>query len=159
MRYRSSSRAPIQIFAVLTLLLSTSTIVNPVNSSLQRESVVSNHGTILVVRAPAQESFTERIFFEYGGETGDLQPPWDQVRIHPSGVGSVSIQSSVVRSGSKAVKFTLNPSQSDGITNPRAELFELSIHNLDLQEFYVSYWLYLDTSYSQTTWDMGLDQH
>lgn len=142
MRYRASyARAPIQIFAVLALLLSASPIVNPVNSSLQRESVVSNHGTIL-----AQDSFTEGIFFQYGGETGDLQPPWDFVGPNGDGIESgskISIAEAPVRTGTKAVRiYQVPPPKSDA--QRRVGLKYWSHTQTD---FYFSWWAYFPTGY------------
>lgn len=140
----------IRMFAILTLLLSISTILSPVHSNLQHESVVSNHGTILV-----QESFAERIFFQYGGETGDLQPPWDLVGAHGSGdtTGSyVQIENSHVRSGSQAIKFyQVPPPKSDAQRRVELRYFNTA------KEMYVSWWAYFpsDSHWNDTASGWG----
>jgi hypothetical protein len=80
------------------------------------------------------------IFFEYGAESGVLQPPWDAVG--PEGSGDkggsyVQVDDTHVRTGSQCVKFyQVPPIKSDA--QRRVELRYVST----LKEYYLSWWAY-----------------
>ena len=74
-------------------------IILPINSalsSLQQEQTTQSTGTITY-----QKNFADEIFFEYGAETGVLQPPFDQ--IHTGGI--IEVDDTYARTGTKSIYF------------------------------------------------------
>ena len=142
-------------------------ITLPISSaqlSLQQEYTVTSSGTILIQENPpaipttSNDDFSEHIIFEHGGETDGIVPPWDAIQLRPSGVdGSVTLQSSIVRSGNKALKFYLSPQSYPDTC--RAEVTWWGLQYLGLTDLYFSMWVYLPNDYSVDTWDAILDHH
>jgi len=144
MRARSMRMVTILIL-LLVALLST----NSVGSSSQQESVIPNQGTILVL-----DDFADTIFFEYGAETGVLEPHWDIAG--GSGSGSqgnsyIRVDNTHVRTGNQAVKFYSEPPPKDDM----ARRMVLRLWNTGHKEIYMSWWLYLDSIYSEDTSPWG----
>ena len=97
------------------------------------------------------------VIFEHGGENDLIVPPWDAIQISPWVDGEVTLQSSFVRSGNKALKFYLNPESYPDTC--RAEVVWWQLQYLELTDLYFSMWVYLPEDYSVDTWDAILDHH
>ena len=132
--------------AILTLLLLIAvSSINSTHSSLQQVFVIQSMGSILV-----QDNFADAILFEYGAESGVLQPPWDIAG--GSGSGSqgdsyVAVDNTHVRTGSQAVKFYQQPPPKDD----KARRIVLRKWNSGHKEFYLSWWLYFDDTWLEDT--------
>jgi len=107
---------------------------------------------------PAQAVFDENdIIFEYGAESGGLQPPWDLVQEQNG--ADVSIETSIVHSGTKSIKFETLTGYSG---QPRGQLnLWHDKNNDDLHEstLYLSMWVYLPDAYDLQDWDSMFDFH
>ncbi len=95
---------------------------------------------------PAQAVFgAEDIYFEYGAESGALQPPWDSAGAEGSGTKSgagVVVDSTHVRTGTEAMKFYQgSPTKSDAQRRVCAGKLQTS------NELYASWWTYFPSSY------------
>jgi len=138
---------PMQIVAILTLLLIATLSINSAYSSLQEEFSIQNTGNILT-----QDNFADTIFFEYGAESGVLQPPFDLVGPHGSGDKSGSytkVVSSPVRTGTKSVEiYQKRPPKSDA--QRRVVIMKTQETGWNKREFYLSWWVYFPSDYA---WD------
>jgi len=107
---------------------------------------------------PAQAVFGEdTIIFEYGAESGTLQPPWDLVQEQNG--ADVSIESSIVHSGTKSIKFETLSGYSG---QPRGQLnlwHDNTSARLHENSIYLSYWVYLPDAYDLQDWDSMFDFH
>ena len=125
---------------ILTLLLIVAISINSVHSSLQQVFTIHSMGNILV-----QDNFANTIFFEYGAESGVLQPPMDLIGPYGSGDKSGSytaITSSVARTGTKAVEiYQKAPPKSDAQRRVLLDKFQLDFSPKH-REYYFSWWVY-----------------
>jgi len=141
---------------ILTLLL-IATSINSAHSSLQQELSIRNTANVLI-----QDNFAETIFFEYGAESGTLEP-WDWVGIWGAPETKIEFEESIIHSGGKSLKFTtdLSSALEQGYPQPRAQLNWHGGIELELTEAYISYWIHLPNDYdlSSTGWDMAFDFH
>ena len=102
-------------------------------AAMRDSQTITNYGGI--VRPSA------RALFEYGAESGDLQPPWDV--IGPQGYGdhsgsTVTVDSSEVRTGTKSAKiYQVGATRSDA--QRRVVLREVTTQH----EYYLSWWAYV----------------
>lgn len=126
---------------ILTLLL-IATSITSAHSSLQQEVSIQNTADILF----SQDNFTETIFFEYGAESGVLQPPWDFSGPNGSEDTSgseVTIVETPVRTGTKSMRFyQVPPPKSDAQRRVGAKYWSHTQH-----ESYFSFWAYFPTGY------------
>lgn len=94
---------------------------------------------------PTDGDFEESMFFEYGAETGDLQPPWDIAGPHGGDVssppkGAATIDTTHVRTGTKSVKLWQDePPKLQG--DRRVVLREYDSVGTE-KDIYWSYWMY-----------------
>ena len=132
----------------LTLLFILTAGNNLVYSSLQQEHTINSSGTI-------NYDFSEHIIFEHGGETGKIVPPWDAIQIRGGADGSVTLQSSIVRSGDYALRFYLNADNPPDTA--RAEVVNWNLGYKSLKDLYFSYWVYLPNDYRVDDWDALFD--
>jgi len=128
-----------QVGTILTLLLIVTLPIYSANSSLQQEFSIQTMGNILI-----QDNPTETIFFEYGAESGALQPPWDSV----SGSGITEVDDTYVRTGTKSIyMYQTGPPKGDqGRRNHLRE--HGSSHGKS--EGYISWWLYISSQMLET---------
>ena len=134
---------------ILTLLLIATPSINSADSSLQQEVSIQNTGDILF----SQDNFTETIFFEYGAESGELQPPFDVAGPMGSGDKSgsyVQVDNAHVRTGAEAVEFYQIPSNK----SDAQRRVELRYHNTR-KEFYLSWWVYFPDNMEEDTPSWG----
>lgn len=126
---------------IILALLLTATSITSVRLSSQQEYPIQNTGNILI-----QNKFAETIFFEYGAESGELQPPWDFVGASGSGstVGAgAEVSSTHARTGTKSVRL-FQPALPKSDAQRRVEA---SYHSHSKTEFYFSFWAYFPTGY------------
>jgi hypothetical protein len=139
--------------AAIILLILTVSLINSVNSNLQQTFVVNSIGEV----AQSQEF---NVLFECGAETGSVVPPfsWDLVWGRDS---SIQIDSTTVHSGSRSIKQTTDISSglSDGYYTARADITYAEAGSRN--EFYLSFWFYLPTSYDVVSggWDFVYESH
>jgi len=138
----------ISIVVILNSLLIVDTSIDLVHSSLQQEVTIQSRGSIL-----AENSFVDKIFFEYGGETGVLQPPWDHVGPMPEAPVSYAIVDTAhARSGTRSMKlYQPSPPKSDGQRRVSNRYYQTGY-----KEFYVSWWVYFDNLWQTTGWGSTL---
>jgi hypothetical protein len=128
-----------QIGTIMTLLL-IATSINSVHLSLQQDYQIQNMGNILI-----QDNLTETIFFEYGAESGALQPPWDSV----SGDGIIEVDDTHVRTGTKSIYMYQIGPPNKGDQDRRNHLREYgSSHRKS--EGYLSWWMYVSSQLLET---------
>ena len=133
----SDMRYMLPMVPILTLLL-IATSINSANSSLQQEVSIQNMGDIFY-----QDDFAEKIFFEYGAESGILQPPLDN--IGPTGSGDKSGSYTIVddahaKTGNYSMKlYQIPPPKSDAQRRISNRYYWTG-----RKEFYVSWWAYFD---------------
>jgi len=131
-----------QIGTMMMLLL-IATSINSVHLSLQQDYQIQNVGNILI-----QDNFAETIFFEYGAESGELQPPWDSVQGDGVEFGLAEISTTHVRTGTKSVyMYQKAPTKTE---NERRVHFRESGTSHGQDEFYVSWWMYFDNRWLTT---------
>jgi hypothetical protein len=127
---------PATVAILMLLLIATS--INSTHSSLQQEVSIQNMGDILY-----QESFAEGIFFEYGAESGILQPPWDVVGAvgdQPKTGSYTVVDDTHARTGTNSMKlYQIPPTKSDAQRRISNRYYETG-----RKEFYVSWWAYFD---------------
>jgi len=97
------------------------------------------------------------IIFEHGGENGKIVPPWDAIQVTSGVEGSVTLQNNIVRTGTEALKFYLNPKGHSSVS--RQEVTWWQLQYLNLRDLYFSMWVYIPNDYKITTWDAMLDHH
>jgi len=99
---------------------------------------------------PAQAVFgAEDIYFEYGAESGVLQPPWDSV----SGSGIITVDDTHARTGSYSVKmYQKAPPKTD--QERRGHMREYGTSH-GRTEGYASYWVYMDSQVAEPNNDWG----
>jgi hypothetical protein len=98
---------------------------------------------------------SEDILFEYGAESGALQPPWDYAGAKGSGTKSgagIVMDSTHVRTGTEAIKiYQPSPPKSDA-----QRRVEAGFSSHSETEFYWSFWTYFPTGYdevaNQSSW-------
>jgi len=103
---------------------------------------------------PIQAVFgSEDIFFEYGAESGELQPPWDSV----DGDGEMTVDDTHVRTGTKSVKFYQRDGSSGDPKDEQERRCHLRVHGTThgKTEAWVSYWIYIDSSLVADNDDWG----
>jgi len=105
----------------------------------------------------------EDIFFEYGAESGVLQPPFDWVGIWSPLGTKIEFETTTIHGGQKSIKFTtdLSDAQAQGHTQTRAQLNWHGGLSQSITEAYISYWAYLPDAYdlSSQGWDIAFDFH
>lgn len=132
-----------QTVTILTFLLIASPLINSAGSSLQQELSIQNTANVLI-----QNNFADKIFFEYGAESGVLQPPWDKVGAvgYPS---STIIDDSHARSGTYSMKLY----QGQPTKTEKERRVSNRLYSTDRKEFYVSWWVYFDSQWdNQDSW-------
>lgn len=132
---------------VLTLLFSCFTVQFS-QAVLQASQTMTNYGSI----APLNPK--NDIFWEYGAESGLLQPPFSPIGVSPGGTycahssdpSGTWITTQKVRTGRYALKDYIHPPPHD---NPCRRLHNQWWGNTH-DEFYFSVWVYFPSS---STWD------
>jgi len=125
----------IRTVVILSLLLIATTLINSVHSSLQQEVTIQSVGSIL-----AEDSFVDKIFFQYGGETGVLQPPWDFVGDERYGI--IRVDSAHARTGSRSIyMYQKLPPKSEKERRCHLRYYG---KNHKQTELFFSWWAYFD---------------
>jgi len=117
------------------LLLIATLLTGTAHSSPQKELSIQNAGSIFY---PIKIASTT--FFEYGAESGVLQPPWDHAGPGGEGEKSVSkafVVSTPVRTGSKSVELYVKPPP-----NSDAQRRVGLAYANTAKEFYSGWWAY-----------------
>lgn len=132
-------------FLILMLLLTQTPSTNSTPATLQQEFSIQNTGNILT-----QDNFTTTIFFQYGAESGVLQPLWDIVGA--SGSGSTEgayteVDTAYARTGNYSIHIHQPPlPKSDAQRRVVAQY----VSHTEL-EFYLSFWGFFPTEYYDVT--------
>lgn len=139
MRYLRCARIP--VFMITILLLLATPLINSANSNSQQTLVVNSIGEVV-------QSSDFGIFFEYGGETGVVQPPWDEA----NGNGVWYVDSTHARTGSKSLYMYQKAPPKDDYER-RVHLTEQG-SSYQKSEVYFSWWMYVDSQavYPSNDW-------
>jgi len=107
----------------------------------------SSSGSLWSISIPSsgtvRAASTSKVLFEYGAETGVLQPPWDLVRQFPEYGATITIVDRIARTGSKSVKFehTAEPPKESEAKRTSLRKWET------WPEFYLSWWVYFPSDF------------
>jgi len=100
---------------------------------------------------PAQAVFGEEdIFFEYGAESGVLQPPITWVQT--GGDGYIETATSPIKTGDRSIEFYMEPAGTDISRRSRIWMYQDNF-GTRYMEFYLSYWIYFPAEDPWTTSD------
>jgi hypothetical protein len=127
--------------AILTLLLIATPSIYSLNSSLQQEFSIQTMGNILT-----QDNFEETIFFKYGAESGELEPPFDYAGADGTGSkedAGVEVSTTHARTGTQSVRMY----QGDPLKSDAQRRTEAGYYSHSETEFYWSFWAYFPTGY------------
>jgi len=84
------------------------------------------------------------IIFEYGAESGALQPPWDSVKGDGDQYGIASVNTSKARTGDNSIYMYQKSAPKDEHER-RVNIREYG-SSLQLHEAYISWWVYFDSN-------------
>jgi hypothetical protein len=126
-------------FLILMLLLTATPSTNSTPVASQQECSIQNTGNILT-----QDNFTTTIFFQYGAETGALQPPWSLYAMThgdpPFEPSKNELSSEKARTGNKSIYFyQVPPPKTGDQRHPGVRIYETQ-----KKEYYLSWWAYFD---------------
>jgi len=94
---------------------------------------------------------TEDIIFEYGAESGEVDPPLDWVQV--AGDGYIETTTSSKRTANRSIDFYISPDGStDASRRARIWKYQNDFDN-KYMEFYLSYWIYFPAEDPWTTSD------
>jgi len=99
-------------------------------------------------------SFKDSIFFEDGAESGNFDA-WNAKLEQGGGATDVVFVTSPVHTGTKTIRLT----GESATGTARAQLNTNVPQNLDLTEYYWSYWMYLPNNYDIDYYDYVCDAH
>jgi len=138
------------MWTALLLLLVGCSAAESCQATLQDSEIVTNYGSV-VDSVPLEQ---EDIFFEYGGESGELRPPWSEVGVSPGSTycshgadpSGVWVDDTHVRTGTKSMYCYQHAPPKD---NPCRRITNRYYGSGLSDEYYVSWWVYFPSD----NWD------
>jgi len=110
--------------------------------------------TFFNIYIPSAQAFDSGdIFFEYGAESGELEPPITWVQVHEESGGYIDpTVTSPVKTGDRSIEFYANPSGGDASRRCRIWMYQDEFPTRYM-EFYLSFWIYFPAEDPWTTSD------